>query len=100
MLWLIDQIIESKYSELFFPVISCGNLLIELSNNWHNNGKLPKIAIYPKWNWFTFHFSKFNEADEYIFDEYKVPIEQSEKVRETLFELLLRLDNWRKSHAN
>ncbi|OUL21700.1 hypothetical protein BV372_31470 [Nostoc sp. T09] len=100
MLWLVDEIIESKYSELFFPVLSCGTLVINLSDNWRDNSKLPRIAIYPKWNWFTFHLSHFNEADEYIFDEYKVPIDQSENVRATIFELLERLDNWRKSHGN
>ncbi len=100
MLWLVDRIIESKYSELFFPVQSCGTLLIELSDNWRDNGKFPRIAVAPKWNWFTFRFGYFNEANEYIFDEYKIPIERPENVRETLFELLEHLDNWRKSHAN
>lgn len=100
MLWLVDQIIESKYSELFFPSQSCGTLLLNLSDNWPDNSKMPRIAIDPKWNWFTFRFGYFNEADEYIFDEYKVPISQSENVRATLFELLERLDNWRKPHTN
>lgn len=95
MPWLVDQIIESKYVNIFFPSMSLSCLHINLSGDWHDSGKLPKITVEPKYNWLTFHYCHFNEPEsDTFFDELKVMIDQIYQVRKTLFGLLERLEKW------
>ncbi|RCJ28911.1 hypothetical protein A6770_00480 [Nostoc minutum NIES-26] len=93
MPWLVDQIIESKYVDIFFPSMSLSCLHINLSGDWRDSGKLPKITVDPKWNWVTFHYCHFNKPkSDTFFDEFKVMVDQIYQVRETLFGLLERLE--------
>ncbi len=94
MVWLVDQIIESRFSNLFFPLLSHQSLHIQISHDWRKISQLPKITIYPKRNWLTFHYCIFDEFSKYQFDEYKVMVDQSDYITETMFTLLERLENW------
>ncbi|MBD2298362.1 hypothetical protein H6G28_07065 [Nostoc sp. FACHB-190] len=94
MAWLVDQIIESRFSNLFFPLLSHQALHIQISSDWCKISKLSKVTIYPKRNWLTFHYCIFNEFNKYQFDEYKVMLDQSDYLTETMFTLLERLENY------
>ncbi|MBN3897071.1 MAG: hypothetical protein HWQ41_17880 [Nostoc sp. NOS(2021)] len=89
MPWLIDQIIESRFTS-FFATVSHMNLIVHPTIDL--NPKHHRIAIYPKYSWFTLHYSYLDLEDIYTYDEYKVVLED---VKNILWQLMERLDKWR-----
>lgn len=92
MPWLIQQIIESKYAEMFFPSTSHTSLHINLSTYWDHNYNMPKIVVAPQRNWVTFRYYRVDKSDPCKFDWYKITIDQITQLKTTLFKLLERLE--------
>jgi hypothetical protein len=88
--WIIDQIIDSQYSDALFPLRSHDSLHIELTNDWRVKG-IPKICIHPTCDWLTIRYCHYKEPGNDEIDEYKITIDKLDQIRGVLFELLARL---------